>query len=640
MIRETLNEHKQGILIGGLGWIINIPYWFYEVVIKGIPVIGHSKELLLEHILITGTIPIFMLVGYLYDRKVTLEKKLINHSSALEGEVKRRTRDLEKKIRELQGLYEISDILREESNPQNISRDITEKLAELFEVGKCCIIIYDTEKMEFHPLKPAYGMTDKQLEALHFSLDDLADVFEKWPQKEPLVSNEPLMDDRLAGDTARRFGANSILLAKLLVGGEFLGMLMLAEKKEGFTRSDAHFAEILASRIGAALQTTRLIAELRQSEEYHRGLMENAADAIFVLSTRGKCLDANPKAASLTGYNKEELLEMDIEQLFHHPQRKLLRQKFAQTLKKGRCFCDEFLILTKIGQVIPVEISASTLEMGGRRIVMAIIRDVTERKKMEDAIRESNQRLRTAYQELKKLDKAKDELIARVSHELRTPLTVVTGILEVMKEDETREDRIKLYQVALNALAKQDIIIEDLIGISTARRGRLRIFPMRIDLHSILESAISEIASAAEERHINIRKEFQNNVPEVEADPKRLRHAVRNLLDNAVKFNREGGEINVHLTMRKDINAVEVCVGDTGIGIPEKHLDKVFDHFYQVDGSLTRRYGGTGLGLTVAKEIIEAHNGTIRVESREGEGSKFCFTLPVGNHPVNPRTRV
>lgn len=633
MFREILREHKQGIVIGSLGWIINIPYWTYETAIQGVSVIGHSRELLPEHLMITGTIPIFMLIGYLYDKKVTLERKLINYSNSLSAEVKKHTRDLERKVRELQGLYEISDLLREESNPEKISREITKKLAALFNVDKCCIILYDKGNMEFYPLRPAHGMTDEQLKALHFSLDDLTDVFEKWPQKEPLVSNEPLRDERLVGDDARRFDDHSLLLAKLLVAGEFLGMLMLAEKREGFTEADAHFAEILASRIGAAIHTTRLIAELRHSEEYHRGLMENAADAIFVLTNHGKCLDANPKAASLTGYAREELLKMDIEQLFSRRQRKLLKQKFLQTLEEGRCFCDEFLILTKDGRAVPVEISASTLELGGRQIVMAIFRDVTERKRMEKAIRESNERLRTAYQELKKMDKVKDELIARVSHELRTPLTVVSGILEVLKEDETQQDKIKLYQTALNALNKQDAIIEDLIGISTARRGMLRIFPRRINIYSILDTAISEVTSIAEERGISIRKEFQENIPEVEADPTRLRHVLRNLLDNAVKFNRDGGEVSVHLKMKGDINAVEVCVRDTGIGIEEKHLGKVFDHFYQADGSLTRRYGGTGLGLTIVKEIVEAHNGTIHVESRPDEGSKFCFTIPLSNSP-------
>ncbi len=632
MIWKTLKEHKQGILIAALGWIINIPYWTYETAVRGVPVIGHSKELILEHLFITGTIPIFMLLGYLYDKKVTLEKKLIKYSDFLGEKVEERTRDLEKKIRELQGLYEISDLLRKEVDPPSMSREVTKKVAQLMEVEECCIILYDKENMEFHALEPAYGMSDEELKALNFSLEDAAHTLEKWPEKEPLISNDPSSDKRLMDDLTRKFNEGGLLLAKLLVAGEFLGVLRLAGKKGGsFNEEDARLAEIIASRIGAALHTMRLITELRQSEEYHRGLMENAADAIFVLNSRGMCVDANPKAVDITGYSKEELLQMSINELFPKYQQPLLEKKFTDTLREGKCLCDDLIILTKSGDAIPVEISASAMEVSGEKVAMTIIRDVTERKKMEREIIESGERLRLAYEELKKLDKVKDELIARVSHELRTPLTVAKGVLEVLRTDDPREDRKQLYRTALNALQRQNAIIGDLIDISSVQKGKLRLFPRAIKLPPAVEAVISELSPFAEGRSITIRRDFEDGIPEVKADAKQLTHALRNILSNAIKFNRDGGEIGICLRNKKEIGAVEVCVMDTGIGIPEEHIERIFDRFYQVDGSLTRRYGGTGLGLTIAREIIEAHNGRITVESKPGEGSMFCFTLPVAD---------
>lgn len=629
MISEALKKHKQGLIIASLGWIINVPYWIYEITVKGVSIIGHSKGLLLEHLFITGTIPVFMLLGYIYDKKVTLEKKLIRYSDFLGEKVEERTRDLERKVRELQGLYEISDLLRKEAEPKPISRDVTKKVADLMEVDECCIIFYDKENMEFHPLKPAYGMSDEQLNALEFSLEDSSHTLEKWPEKEPLVSNDPSKDERLMDELTRYLDKSSLLLAKLLVAGEFLGILWLAGKKgEGFTGEDARLAEIIASRIGAALHTMRLITELRQSEEYHRGLMENAADAIFVLNSEGRCLDANSKAVDITGYSKEELLKMNIKELFPPYQQAVLAKKLTETLEIGRGACGDLLILNKTKDAVPVEISSSTMEISGENVVMTILRDVTERKKMEKEIIESNERLRMAYEELKKLDKVKDELIARVSHELRTPLTIVKGVLEVLKNEETREDRMQLYQTGLNALKRQNAIIGDLIDISKVQRERLKLFPGITNLVPVVEAVISEVSPFAEDRDITIRKEFEDNIPKVWADPTQLTHALRNLLNNAIKFNRDRGEVGIYLRANKNIKAVEVCIRDTGIGIPEEHLDRIFDRFYQVDGSLTRRYGGTGLGLAIVKEIIEAHKGTITVESKAGEGSVFCFTLP------------
>lgn len=628
---KVLKEHKHGIIIASLGWIINIPYWFYELTIRNMPVIAHSRELFLEHIFIFGTIPIFMLFGYLYDKKVTLEKQLIDYSNFLGEKIEERTEDLEKKVRELQGLYEISDLLRKELRLEGLG-EVTKKVAELIGVEECCIILYDKENMTFRPLSPAYGMDDERLKIFNLTLEDAAETLDKWREKDPLVSNTPREDGRLMKALTETLSEHNLLLAKLLVAGEFLGILRLANKRDGdFTEDDAHLAEIIASRIGAALHTMMLFAEIQESEEYYRGLMENAADAIFVLDRNGKCLDANSKAVDLTGYSKEKLIEMRIEELFPASVQQLLTEKLSNTVEKGRCSCDEMSIITKDGKEVPVEISSSTMVIGEKKMMMTIIRDVTERKKMEKEIFESNKRLQLAYEELKKLAKVKDELIARVSHELRTPLTVTKGILEVLKNEETQEDRLRLYQTALDALQRQNAIIGDLIDISRAQRGELKLSLQQVKLKEAVETVISEFVPLAEGRGITIRREYEDGLPKVIGDPKQIAHALRNLISNAVKFNKDGGEVGISVRTKKDAGMVELCVRDTGIGIPQEHLDKIFDRFYQVDGSLTRRYGGTGLGLAIVKEIIEAHNGRVTVESKPEEGSMFCVTLPIAN---------
>lgn len=250
------------------------------------------------------------------------------------------------------------------------------------------------------------------------------------------------------------------------------------------------------------------------------------------------------------------------------------------------------------------------------RFQMAI--DITDMKKSRDE-------LLRAHEELKALDKLKSSLISNVSHELRTPITICKGAIEIAMDEEDADRRREILGMALDAMNRENRIVGNLLSISEMERGRAKIKFERIDLRPLIELTVAEMRRSAGKRGITIEVAVENL--EVRADFDEVRHVLLNLIENAVKFNREGGKIIVEAT-EKDSMA-EVCVCDTGIGIPEEHLDKIFERFYQVDASLTRRYGGTGMGLAVAKEIVEAHGGEIRVESKVDEGSRFCFTLPL-----------
>jgi signal transduction histidine kinase len=193
--------------------------------------------------------------------------RLSRYYSDLEEEVRVRTLDLEKRMLEFRGLYQISELFREEARPEKLSGRLTEKIAELLDVEQCCIILYDRGGMTFSPVTPAYGMSDEELGMLNFSLLDIASTLEEWTGTEPLISNNPSRDRRLMGEFALKLRERNLLLAKLLTGGEFLGILRLANKHAGvFTPEDARLAEIIASRLGAAFHTMMLFEELRESE--------------------------------------------------------------------------------------------------------------------------------------------------------------------------------------------------------------------------------------------------------------------------------------------------------------------------------------------------------------------------------------
>jgi PAS domain S-box-containing protein len=234
---------------------------------------------------------------------------------------------------------------------------------------------------------------------------------------------------------------------------------------------------------------------------------------------------------------------------------------------------------------------------------------------------------RKAYEELKSIDELKSNLIASVSHELKTPITIGKAAVELAMREDDPGKRREMLVMALDAWKREDRIASDLIDTARLERGELRLSLESLDIRDVITLCAGDMRQVARKKKVSIRASVPGELPWVKGDFRALKHVLYNLIDNAIKFNRDGGEVLIEAREKKGM--VEVCVSDTGLGIPGDKIGKVFDRFYQVDGSLTRRYGGTGMGLAIAKEIVEAHGGRIWVESEPGEGSEFCFTLPI-----------
>lgn len=232
-----------------------------------------------------------------------------------------------------------------------------------------------------------------------------------------------------------------------------------------------------------------------------------------------------------------------------------------------------------------------------------------------------------AYEELKSLDELKSNLIARVSHELRTPITIAKGALELAEMETDPEIKNRLIKMAIDALIRQNMIVGDLLEASMLERRSCSLNFEPVDVARAILLTVAELESMASKKNIKIKTKISKNLPKAWCDFDKLRHVLRNLIHNAIKFNVDGGKVIVEA--RKKKKEVEVCVIDTGIGIPEDKIDKIFDRFYQIDSGLNRRYSGTGMGLAIVKEIVESHGGRIKVKSKRKKGSTFCFTLPM-----------
>jgi len=235
-------------------------------------------------------------------------------------------------------------------------------------------------------------------------------------------------------------------------------------------------------------------------------------------------------------------------------------------------------------------------------------------------------KVRAARIELAELERLKTDFIAIASHELRTPLGLILGHATFLKELAGQEYTAQLDTIIKNATRLKDIV-ENLSDVDNMQTGAARVRSHKVSMAKIAEDVVLTFQDDASARNITISHELGNLPYFVEADGVKINIALSNLVKNAIQYTQSGGQI--HITVDEDSGYVKVTVSDTGIGIPSRDLPRVFDRFFQVETHLTRKYGGMGLGLAVARSMIELHGGRIWVESEEGKGSTFTFLLPV-----------
>jgi signal transduction histidine kinase len=248
---------------------------------------------------------------------------------------------------------------------------------------------------------------------------------------------------------------------------------------------------------------------------------------------------------------------------------------------------------------------------------------------LEHRVEERTVELQKALERVSELSQLKANFISNISHELRTPLTHIKGYIELLITESlgniTEEQRHALT-VSQQSTSRLETLIEDLIMVSLASRGELSIKQENVDIRRLANLAVKSNADTALERGINLYTVIDDNVPPTQADSQKIAWVLGQLVENGVKFTPSGGSVVVSVKCEGK-NLVIVSVTDTGIGIPTSRLEDIFEPFHQLDGSTTRKYGGTGLGLSLVRQIVEAHGSMLEVQSTEGRGSSFKFPL-------------
>ncbi len=400
-----------------------------------------------------------------------------------------------------------------------------------------------------------------------------------------------------------------------------------------------------AEREYRALEASERAARAEaQAERRFRQLLEAAPDGIFEIGADGCIALLNAAAERLTGYARDELIGRPMEILVprelrgRHAFHRLGYHAHPVTRPMGTGL--DLSIECKDGARVPVEISLSPVVYEGETRVAVVVRDVTGRKRAEAAIQEMHERftaeLRAANRELElrnreaeSANRLKTEFVASMSHELRTPLHTVIGFAELLMEEmegplNEKQKRFvgHIHRDSLHLLE----LINDVLDLSRIEAGRLELRREKFALGAAIEEVLATIRPQAAAKSLRIEGPLATGAT-ICADRVRFKEIFYNLLSNAVKFTPDGGHIRVESSARGKF--AEISVIDTGIGIPAAEQAAVFEKFYQADATTRGLKEGTGLGLAIAKQLVEAHGGSIRVESEPGKGSRFSITLPL-----------
>jgi PAS domain S-box-containing protein len=351
---------------------------------------------------------------------------------------------------------------------------------------------------------------------------------------------------------------------------------------------------------------------------FYEAVVEDGSDIILVVDYSGEIWYHNASARETLGYRSKSLIGKNFFDYILPATLDDLKSKFKQSQKRAYTEKVEFQFLCKDNTYRFLEFNAINLKhKEGIDGFILDCRDITQRK--QDEV------------ELLRLQKAKEQFLANISHEIRTPINGIAGMANLLSQNPSPDERETYLNAIRHSAENLKVIINDILDLAAIESGKLRLEKIGFNLKDLLPSLISTFTYQAKEKKLSLDYSIDEKLNKILlGDPVRLNQILINLISNAVKFTHNGS-IQIKCTSAKEQRGVcwvKIEVTDTGVGIPEEKLNTIFESFSQADASVTRRYGGTGLGLTIVKQLVELQDGKIHVYSKEHSGSTFSVVIP------------
>jgi PAS domain S-box-containing protein len=508
----------------------------------------------------------------------------------------------------------ISSLSESRQRSNESLREVNQALQALIEASPLAIVVLDVDanvKLWSHATERLFG----------------------WAEQEVLDRPLPIV----APDEEDAFRAN---LKAALRGSVFTGFEVGGQKKDGAainislsvapSRNAGGEINAIICVVEDVTERKRSEDTLRESEIKFRSVVQSATDGIILADSDGNIIQWNKGAQEIFGYTEDELLGKPLTMLMAESYREAHRRGVERISAGGEAHMIgrtvEMHGLRKDGAEFPIGLSVASWKTDGTNFYSGIIRDISEQKRTEDV-------LRNLTEELTRSDELKSALLASVSHDLRTPLTSIRTATENLLQGDLQWDQVQqreFHLIISEEAARLTRLIEDLLDMARIEAGELRL--------SMQLGAVAEICGnvldrcESELRHHRVSIDCSEDLPLVKVDSPLIAEALTHLVENAAKYSPAGSEIVV--SARRERDELLISVKDHGPGIGADEFDRVFEKFYRSARVPDEGNTGTGMGLSIARGIIEAHGGRIWVDSEPGRGSVFTFTLDVGDDEV------
>lgn len=362
----------------------------------------------------------------------------------------------------------------------------------------------------------------------------------------------------------------------------------------------------------------KTLDERLREKDYLQRVLKEMAEGVLVVDERGRIQMVNEALERLFSLPQDVIGKSLLELIRHSELEDAIHQAIAT--EKRSTF--DLILPSSPWKIVEVYVTPIApvprpeRNGGGMKGAIAVFHDISR---------------------LKELERVRQDFVANVSHELRTPLSTIKGYAETLLDGALKEEvAFSFLQVIKKHTDRLTKIVEDLLMLSKIESREFPLHREPLSLTEVIDNVLELVQGAAEKKKVSFSKDYPPETLLVEADRNDLEQILINLLDNAVKYNREGGTVLISLAL-KDTKEVEVSIQDNGIGIPKDDLPRIFERFYRVDKGRSKELGGTGLGLSIVKHLVQAYGGRVWVESRLGEGSTFYFTLPAYEGKVAKR---
>jgi PAS domain S-box-containing protein len=436
---------------------------------------------------------------------------------------------------------------------------------------------------------------------------------------------------------ARQAGLKAALAFPVIDGGTVIGVVeLLGGHLRSLRDDEVTMMATVGVEIGQFIRRSETAQALRRSEADHRAIYERSPIGIARISADGELVEANPALLGMVEHDFETMRANAWPDLLRAYDQAASRHRAAPLLAgitDGGSV--QVRAATASGKWLWLQLTATSIpDASGRpEHVLVMVEDVTAVRETSDKLAEALESQRNANTNLEKLDRTKTEFLSIVSHEFRTALTGIQGFSELIRDGGLEPDEVRGYGgYIFNDADRVNRLIGDMLDLDRMESGRMNMRSGAVDINEVLSEAIARAGTAAST--VDFKADLDPRLPIVSGDRDRLIQVVSNLVNNAIKFSPDGGTVT--LSSRAEGGFALVSVTDTGLGIPPDEIGHVFERFRRVRSGAAQSIPGTGLGLTIVRQIVEMHGGKIWVESAVGHGSAFHFTLPLAVENASP----